>query len=77
MTSTIKSFDIEVKVYGGGIHSQADAVRHAISRALLENDVGFRTVLKAAGFLTRDPRIKERKKYGLHRARRAPQFSKR
>lgn len=77
MTSTLKSFDITAHVSGGGIHAQADAVRHGISKALLEYDVAMRGTLKAAGFLTRDPRVKERKKYGLHRARRAPQFSKR
>lgn len=77
MTATQKMFDISVQVAGGGIHSQADAVRHGISRALLEYDAGLRTTLKSAGFLTRDSRVKERKKYGLHRARRAPQFSKR
>jgi len=70
-------FDIEVKVNGGGINSQAEAVRHGIARALLEYDKELRSTLKKAGFLTRDARIKERKKPGLKRARRAPQFSKR
>lgn len=77
MTNTVKTFDISVYVYGGGIHAQAEAVRHGISKALLLFDQGLRGGLKQAGFLTRDPRIKERKKYGLHRARRGPQFSKR
>lgn len=77
ITNTVKSFDISARVHGGGIHSQAEAVRHAISKALLVYDVTSRSGLKSAGLLTRDPRVKERKKYGLHRARRAPQFSKR
>lgn len=77
ITNTVKSFDISARVHGGGIHSQAEAVRHAIAKALLVYDITSRAGLKAAGLLTRDPRIKERKKYGLHRARRAPQFSKR
>jgi len=72
-----KKVDITVKVLGGGIMSQADAIRHGISRALLTYDEMLRATLKKAGFLTRDARIKERKKYGLKRARRAPQFSKR
>jgi len=72
-----KKVDITVKVLGGGIMSQADAIRHGISRALLGYDEMLRATLKKAGFLTRDARIKERKKYGLRRARRAPQFSKR
>ena len=70
-------FDINVSVKGGGYTGQAGAVRHGIARALLQADAEFRPVLKAAGFLTRDPRMKERKKYGLKAARRAPQFSKR
>ena len=70
-------FDIKVSVHGGGYTGQAGAIRHGISRALLEADKEYRPVLKAAGFLTRDPRMKERKKYGLKAARRAPQFSKR
>lgn len=77
LTSNVKGFDITVHVHGGGIHSQAEAVRHGISKALLEVDAAARTTLKSAGFLTRDSRVKERKKYGLKRARRAPQFSKR
>ena len=70
-------FDIKISVHGGGYTGQAGAIRHGISRALLEADKEYRPVLKAAGFLTRDPRMKERKKYGLKAARRAPQFSKR
>ena len=70
-------FDIKVTVNGGGTTGQAGAIRHGISRALLSANEEFRPVLKAAGFLTRDPRMKERKKYGLKAARRAPQFSKR
>ncbi|MEK7523433.1 MAG: 30S ribosomal protein S9 [Patescibacteria group bacterium] len=77
MANTLKTFDIVVQVHGGGIHSQAEAVRHGVSKALLEHDSNLRTTLKPMGFLTRDSRIKERKKYGLKRARRAPQFSKR
>lgn len=70
-------FNITIKVLGGGVHSQAEAIRHAISRALLKYDKNFRKTLKPLGYLTRDPREKERKKPGLKRARRAPQFSKR
>jgi len=77
MTGTGKEFDISVRISGGGISAQADAVRHGIARALLVYNDTFRTTLKKAGFLTRDSRIKERKKPGLKRARRAPQFSKR
>ena len=69
--------DIDCTVSGGGISGQAGAIRHGIARALLLMDESFRAPLKAAGFLTRDPRMKERKKYGLKKARRAPQFSKR
>ncbi|MEY8516813.1 30S ribosomal protein S9 [Lachnospiraceae bacterium 29-84] len=76
-TDTLGKFDILVNVKGGGYTGQAGAIRHGISRALLEADADYRPVLKAAGFLTRDPRMKERKKYGLKAARRAPQFSKR
>ena len=76
-TATADKFDINVNVCGGGIAGQAGAIRHGISRALLQVDEEFRPVLKKAGFLTRDPRMKERKKYGLKAARRAPQFSKR
>ena len=77
LTSTTDKFDVLVNVKGGGYTGQAGAIRHGISRALLEADGEFRPVLKKAGFLTRDPRMKERKKYGLKGARRAPQFSKR
>ena len=70
-------FDIKVSVHGGGYTGQAGAIRHGVARALLQADNDYRPVLKAAGFLTRDPRMKERKKYGLKAARRAPQFSKR
>ena len=76
-TETADKYDVIVTVKGGGYTGQAGAVRHGISRALLEVDGDFRPVLKKAGFLTRDPRMKERKKYGLKSARRAPQFSKR
>ena len=77
LTGTLAKFDINVNVYGGGYTGQAGAIRHGISRALLIADGDFRQPLKRAGFLTRDPRMKERKKYGLKGARRAPQFSKR
>lgn len=76
-TNLVKEFDISAVIEGGGVSSQADALRHGISKALVESDNGNRLVLKPMGFLTRDSRIKERKKYGLRRARRAPQFSKR
>ena len=76
-TDTADKFDVLVNVHGGGTTGQAGAIRHGISRALLKADADYRPVLKAAGFLTRDPRMKERKKYGLKAARRAPQFSKR
>ena len=76
-TDTIDKFDVLVNVCGGGYTVQAGAIRHGISRALLQADADYRPVLKKAGFLTRDPRMKERKKYGLKAARRAPQFSKR
>ena len=76
-TETADKFDILVNVRGGGTTGQAGAIRHGISRALLKVDADFRPVLKKAGCLTRDPRMKERKKYGLKAARRAPQFSKR
>ena len=72
-----EKFDIVVRVQGGGVSGQAGAIRHGLSRALLEYDETLRPQLKKAGFLTRDPRMKERKKYGLHAARRAPQYSKR
>ena len=77
LTATAGKFDVFVNVSGGGFTGQAGAIRHGIARALLEVDEEYRTALKAAGFLTRDPRMKERKKYGLKGARRAPQFSKR
>ena len=70
-------YDVLVNVYGGGFTGQAGAIRHGISRALLTVSADYRPVLKSAGYLTRDPRMKERKKYGLKAARRAPQFSKR
>ena len=77
VTSTEGSYDVFVNVNGGGYGGQSGAIRHGIARALLEADADYRPVLKSAGFLTRDPRMKERKKYGLKAARRAPQFSKR
>ena len=77
LTDTIEKFDIVATVAGGGVSGQAGALRHGIARALLSVDPAYRTILKQAGFLTRDPRMKERKKYGLKAARRAPQFSKR
>ena len=77
LTKTVGKFDVLVNVQGGGFTGQAGAIRHGIARALLEVDEEYRALLKAAGFLTRDPRMKERKKYGLKAARRAPQFSKR
>ncbi len=77
VTGTTGKFDISINVCGGGTTGQAGAIRHGISRALLEADSDFRPALKKAGFLTRDPRMQERKKYGLKAARRAPQFSKR
>jgi small subunit ribosomal protein S9 len=70
-------YDVLVNVFGGGVSGQAGAIRHGISRALLKLDITFRPGLKQAGFLTRDPRMKERKKYGLKKARKRPQFSKR
>ncbi len=76
-TGTVDKFDILVNVKGGGYTGQAGAIRHGISRALLQVDAEYRPTLKKAGYLTRDPRMKERKKYGLKAARRAPQFSKR
>ncbi len=76
-TDTLGKFDVVCKVNGGGFTGQAGAIRHGIARALLEVDETFRAALKAEGYLTRDPRMKERKKYGLKAARRAPQFSKR
>ena len=76
-TETANKFDVIVTVKGGGYTGQAGAVRHGIARALLQADAEYRPTLKVAGYLTRDPRMKERKKYGLKAARRAPQFSKR
>ena len=76
-TKTLGSFDVVCTVSGGGVSGQAGAIRHGIARALLQADENYRPILKKAGFLTRDPRMKERKKYGLKAARRAPQFSKR
>ena len=77
LTETADKYDVITTVRGGGFTGQAGAIRHGISRALLQVDGDFRPALKKAGFLTRDPRMKERKKYGLMGARRAPQFSKR
>lgn len=77
LTETLGKYDVLVNVKGGGFTGQAGAIRHGISRALLKADANLRPALKRAGFLTRDPRMKERKKYGLKAARRAPQFSKR
>ncbi len=77
VTSTEGKFDVVVSVNGGGVSGQAGAIRHGISRALLQANEEYRPLLKKAGFLTRDPRMKERKKYGLKAARRASQFSKR
>ena len=76
-TNTTDKYDVIVNVHGGGFTGQAGAIRHGISRALLTVDEDFRPILKKAGYLTRDSRMKERKKYGLKKARRAPQFSKR
>ena len=77
LTELTDKFDIVCRVTGGGVTGQAGAIRHGLARALLQYDESLRPVLKKAGFLTRDPRMKERKKYGLKAARRAPQFSKR
>ena len=77
VTDTIGKFDIVANVRGGGFSGQAGAIRHGVAKALLQSDAELRSALKKAGFLTRDPRMKERKKYGLKAARRAPQFSKR
>ena len=76
-TNTLDKYDVVAKVTGGGISGQAGAVRHGIARALLQANSEYRPTLKASGFLTRDARMKERKKYGLKKARKAPQFSKR
>ena len=77
LTNLEGRYDVLVNVYGGGLSGQAGAIRHGISRALIKADPELRPTVKKAGFLTRDPRMKERKKYGLKAARRAPQFSKR
>ena len=77
ITNTLEKYDVICKVIGGGLTGQAGAIRHGISRALVEANEENRAVLKASGFLTRDSRMKERKKYGLKKARKAPQFSKR
>lgn len=77
LTDTAGKFDVICKVIGGGFTGQAGAIRHGVARALVKADEEFKPALKKAGFLTRDPRMKERKKYGLKKARRAPQFSKR
>ena len=77
VTDTVGKFDVVVNVNGGGFSGQAGAIRHGVARALLSVDENYKPLLKKAGFLTRDPRMKERKKYGLKGARRAPQFSKR
>ena len=77
VTNTVAKYDVIVKVTGGGFTGQAGAIRHGIARALNEANSEFRPILKSNGFLTRDPRMKERKKYGLKKARKAPQFSKR
>ena len=77
LTDTLGKFDVVCTVAGGGVSGQAGAIRHGIARALLQMNEEYRPALKSAGFLTRDPRMKERKKYGLKAARRAPQFSKR
>jgi len=77
VTETVGKFDVVVNVAGGGFSGQAGAIRHGVARALLSADENYKPLLKKAGFLTRDPRMKERKKYGLKAARRAPQFSKR
>ena len=77
VTNTVGKYDVIVKVVGGGFTGQAGAIRHGIARALNEANSEFRPILKSNGFLTRDPRMKERKKYGLKKARKAPQFSKR
>ena len=77
VTDTVGKFDIVANVNGGGFSGQAGAIRHGVARALLSADETYKPLLKKAGFLTRDPRMKERKKYGLKAARRAPQFSKR
>ena len=77
VTGTLENFNVVAKVEGGGISGRADAIRHGIARALLKADEALKPVLRSYGLLTRDPRVKERKKYGLKRARKAPQYTKR
>ena len=77
LTNTLDKFDVYVNIYGGGLSGQAGAIRHGIARALVKADESLKPELKKAGFLTRDSRMKERKKYGLHKARKSPQFTKR
>ncbi|MCL1802478.1 MAG: 30S ribosomal protein S9 [Eubacteriaceae bacterium] len=77
LTNTAEKYDVSVNVYGGGYTGQAGAIKHGLARALIEAEPNLRPELKKAGYLTRDPRMTERKKYGLKKARRAPQFSKR
>jgi len=77
LTQTVGRFDLKINVHGGGLSGQAGAIKHGISKALLEVDTGYRSTLKSAGFLTRDSRVKERKKYGKRGARASFQFSKR
>lgn len=77
LVGATNKFDVYVKVLGGGTNAQAEAIRHGIAKALTLSDPASRTTLKRVGYLSRDPRVKERKKFGLHRARKAPQFSKR
>lgn len=77
LTNTVGAYSATVRVHGGGLVGQAGAIRHAISRALARADEGLKPTLRKAGLLTRDPRVKERKKYGLKRARKAPQYTKR
>lgn len=77
LVDMLKRFDVIAKVVGGGVSSQSEAVRHGVAKALIEFDPALRTALKRAGYLTRDSRVKERKKFGLHGARRAPQWAKR
>lgn len=77
LTNTLAKYNASVKVIGGGIAGQAGAIRHGVARALVQSDESLRPILRRAGLLTRDPRVKERKKYGLKRARKAPQYTKR
>ena len=77
LTGTVNKYDVIVSVHGGGLNGQSGAIRHGIARALVHSDLELKSALKKAGYLTRDPRMVERKKYGLKKARRAPQFSKR